>query len=202
MTRRDAATAGRAAAARDPASGSTYRRRRDLFNEIVRPVVGQLRGVTRLVVVPDATYQDASFRGACGTHRERRFLVEDVSLTTRPSVGAVRGAERSLRTAAGRSPTRALDGRGTTSDATPRDRGRLSSAPSSLTGTDATRARFFADAPSRHRAPVAAPGVANASYPAAVAAACSPMSPGRRYSGAVLGRDIAQRTSCRAPASS
>ena len=49
-----------------------------LYNEIIRPVAAQLHGVTRLIVVPDATFQDVSFAALVEQSKQSRFLVEDV----------------------------------------------------------------------------------------------------------------------------
>src|SRR5688572_23925808 len=58
-----------------------------LFDELIRPALDTLGGVTRIAVVPDAPYQDASF-AALYDRAKKQFLVERVSLVNAPTASA------------------------------------------------------------------------------------------------------------------
>ncbi|HEX8027818.1 MAG TPA: hypothetical protein VF491_05120, partial [Vicinamibacterales bacterium] len=58
-----------------------------LYNEIVRPVARQLTGISRWTIVPDSTFEDASFP-ALYNAASGHYLVEDVSVRVSPSAGA------------------------------------------------------------------------------------------------------------------
>ena len=60
---------------------------RELYNELIRPLAPKLAGVSRLVVVPDSTFQDAAF-AALYNSQTRHYLIEDVSLRMAPSAAA------------------------------------------------------------------------------------------------------------------
>ena len=74
-------------AANTPSAGA------DLFNQILRPINRSLAGVSRLSVVPDAIYQDVSFAALWDTSTSR-FLVEQMSVTTAPSVAGAAARRR------------------------------------------------------------------------------------------------------------
>ena len=63
---------------------------RELYNEILRPLEPRLAGVSRLVIVPDATFQDAAF-AAFYDSENRHYLVEDVTVRMAPSAAAFAG---------------------------------------------------------------------------------------------------------------
>ena len=159
---------------------------RDLYNELIRPLSAQLNGVSRLVVVPDTTYQDAAFAALWDSSR-RRFLVEDVTLSLAPSVGAYAGA--AARASDVGQPL-ILGGPDGNSDANARAVASVYPASHLVTGTSATGSRFFADAPGRAVVHVSARTASNTAYPLLSRVVLAD-EPGRRHSGAILGRDIA-----------
>lgn len=163
-----------------------------LYNEILKPLAGSLRGVTRLVVVPDATYQDAAFAGLWDPSR-RRFLVEDVTLSLAPSASAFVRSVQGPRLASGPSVPLVLSGPDPASDADARAVASVYQSAHLVTGTAATSSRFFADAPGRAIVHVAAQTAPNQAFPL-LARLTLADEPGQRYSGVVLGRDIAART--------
>jgi CHAT domain-containing protein/tetratricopeptide (TPR) repeat protein len=159
----------------------------DLFDTIMRPLSRHLDGVTRVVFIPDATYQNVSF-AALWDKSKGRFLVEQLRLSTAPSVASL---------AASAAVPRATD----TSDramivsADAADAAAVASqyrVPAIVSGPSATRARFLADAPSSTIVHLAVPAHANAMYPLLSRLEFND-EPGQRYSGSVLGSDIASR---------
>ena len=160
-----------------------------LYNEIVRPIAGQLRGATRIVFVPDATYQDAAFAGLWDTSRQR-FLVEEATLSLAPSVDAyLRAASRSNSHAG--TPL-ILGGLTAIADADARAVAALYPASSMLIGAAATRDRFLADAPSHSIVHLRTLTSSNAAFPL-LSRILLADEVGRRHSGAVLGSEIAAR---------
>ena len=157
-----------------------------LYNEILRPVQAGLGGVARVVLVPDAGYQDLAFAGLWDASR-RRFLVEDVSLSLAPSASALVGR------ASGGAPAGAaliVGGPEANSDS---DAKMIASAyPSAqlLDGNAATTSALFASAQGRPVIHVAARMSDNEAYPLLSRLTLAD-EPGHRYSGVVLGRDIA-----------
>jgi len=161
---------------------------RDLFNEIVRPVSQHLAGASRLIIVADPTFQDASF-AAFYNASKNRFLVEDVSVRMAPSASAFAVAATATARGTIAEPL-IFNGNGAT------DAEAIASAYGSSqrrSGADATRERFFADAADRRIVHVAAPTSVNPSYPLFSRLMVAD-EPGRRHSGVILGSDIAQRT--------
>ena len=157
----------------------------DLFDTIMRPLSRHLEGVTRVVFVPDATYQNVSF-AALWDQSKRRFLVEQLQLSMAPSVTAVAASTSDRR------PTDGLD-RALIVTADASDAAIIASeyrVPSVVSGQSATRARFLADAPSSTIVHLAMPAHANATYPL-LSRLVFADEPGQRYSGSVLGSDIA-----------
>ena len=71
-----------------PAAGAA------LFNELIRPLAGSLRGVQQLAIVPDASYEAVAFAGLWD-HQRRRFLIEDRVLRVAASVASATGDRRS-----------------------------------------------------------------------------------------------------------
>ena len=161
---------------------------RELYNEIVRPVLPQLQGAARVVFVPDATYENAAFAALWDATR-RRFLVEDVSVSVTPS------AELFVRAAASPNDARPAEPLivGGPSDAASADAVAIASlyqAPTVLTGGSATSSRFFTDASQHAVVHVTAAATPNEGYPL-LSRLMLADEPGRRYTGALMGRDIA-----------
>ena len=157
----------------------------DLFDTIMRPLSRHLMGVTRVVFVPDATYQDVSF-AALWDSSKGRFVVEQLQLSIAPSVTAL-AASRSDRRSTD-VVDRALIVTADVSDAAAI--AREYRAPSVVSGQSATRTRFLAEAPSSTIVHLAVPAHANATYPLLSRLVFND-EPGQRYSGSVLGSDIA-----------
>jgi len=164
---------------------------RDLYNEILRPLAVQLRGASRLVVVPDPSYEDAAFAALWDSSRHR-FLVEDVTLSLSPSVSAYAAAVQIARDSKGTREPLILSGPDRQADAKARAVAAVYPASSLLTGSSATRSRFFADASGRSVVHLAAATASNAAYPLLSRVSLAD-EPGLRHSGTVLGRDIAAR---------
>ena len=157
----------------------------DLFDTIMRPLSQHLKGVTRVVFVPDATYQNVSF-AALWDKSNRRFLVEQLQLSMAPSVTALAASTSDRR------PTDGLD-RALIVTADASDAAIIAReyrVPSVVSGPSATRARFLAEAPSSTIVHLAVPAHANAAYPLLSRLVFND-EPGQRYSGSVLGSDIA-----------
>ncbi|MEO8677902.1 MAG: CHAT domain-containing protein [Vicinamibacterales bacterium] len=162
-----------------------------LYNELLKPLAGQLRGVTRLVIVPDSTYEDAAFAGLWDSSR-RRYLVEDVVLSLAPSASAFALSVQGPRLTSIPGPPLVLGGPDPASDAGARAVASVYPSAELLTGPAATGANLFADAPGRAIVHVSARTAQNQAYPL-LARMTLADEPGRRYSGMVLGRDIAAR---------
>jgi CHAT domain-containing protein len=165
---------------------------RALYNEILRPVTRQLAGVSRLIVVPDTTYEAAAF-GALWDSTTRRFLIENLTLNLAPSANAFVAARHIDRVTAEGTPLVF----GGTSLAAIREAQAIGSAyPSAsvVAGTDATRSRFFSDLSAPRRiVHIAVPVAASTSNPL-LSRALVADEPGRRHSGTILGSDIANST--------
>jgi CHAT domain-containing protein len=160
-----------------------------LYNELVRPVASQLRGASRIIVVPDSTYQDAAFAGLWDNTR-RRFLVEDATLNLAPSVDAyVRAASRASSPV---SRPLILGGPSAVADSDARAVAALYPASSVITGASATPTRFLADAPVHSTVHLATHTAANESFPLLSRILLSD-EVGQRHSGTVLGSEIAAR---------
>ena len=162
-----------------------------LYNEILRPLASKLHSAPRVVFVPDATYQNAAFAALWDASR-RRFLVEDKVVMHAPSV------ESYLIAASTRSSTPANDSLivGGPHDAAQADAKAIAavySSPAVVTGQAATSSRFFTEAQGRAIVHLAAETSASETHPL-LSRILLADEPGRRYSGAVVGRDIAART--------
>lgn len=162
----------------------------DLFNQILRPLAAQLKGVSRLIVVPDAPYEDAAFSALWDRSRQH-FLVEDVAVSVSPSASLF-AATAGLRQSAGNNQPLILGGPGASAEAEARAIASVYPASDLLTGPDATRTRFLAQAAGRRVLHVAAETGANATHPLLSRLRLAD-EPGRQYSGAWLGREIAQQ---------
>jgi len=157
---------------------------RELFNQILRPSAAQLDGAKRLVIVPDATYADAAF-GAFWDESRRRFLIEDRTISLAPSVTAV--AREASAEAIGRADGQPLiaGAASLNADAV----AAVYAGPTVVTGPDATRARLLTDIAGHAVVHLTAQTAGNAPYPL-LSRLLLADEPGRRHSGATLGRDI------------
>jgi CHAT domain-containing protein len=160
-----------------------------LFNEILRPVAHQLNGASRIIFIPDSTFENLSFAGLWDSSR-RRFLVEDRTLAVAPSVGSYLRALS--REDVSNGTTLILGGPSATAGDDARAVASVYPAPSVLTGTAATRNRFLSEAPSHSIIHVAATTATNQAFPLLSRMMLADEA-GQRHSGAVLGRDIAAR---------
>jgi CHAT domain-containing protein len=164
---------------------------RDLYSEIIRPAASALRGASTVAFVPDATYQDASFAAFWDGSR-RRFLAEDVTLSVALGVDAYISSRT---TGDGNTRPRSLlvlGGPEGTSDDDARAVASMYHPSSLVTGGAATPRRFLSDAGAHSLVHVVAKTVPNRAFPLLSQMVLAD-EPGRRHSGAVLGRDIAAR---------
>jgi CHAT domain-containing protein len=158
-----------------------------LFDEIIRPMAADLNGATRVTFIPDATYQDVSF-AALWDKKLSRFFVEDAIVGGAPSFWALAVADRDH-------PERSGDLLVMTPvKETETTRAIADSYSNALVvqGRDATRSRFFADAPNRGVVHLSATMQRNDAFPLLSGLKLAD-EPGRLRSGLLLGRDIATR---------
>ena len=168
---------------------------RDLYNEILRPIARQLRGVSQITFVPDATYEEVAF-AALWNGLSRRFLVEEFTVTMAPSVGAFAAAREGQRSVA---PTREpliLSGPDHTANQQAEAVAGAYVSAALVTGASATRTRLLQETADRRIVHVAANIATNKSYPLLSRILLADEA-GQRHSGAVLGRDIASRSFAR-----
>jgi CHAT domain-containing protein len=159
----------------------------ELFDAIVRPLAGQLQGVERMTVVPDATYQDASF-AALWDRVRGRFLVEQFTLSAAPSVAALATREPRSSSSQGRALIVAADREAATAQAVAAEyRG-----PVVVTGASATPVRFATDATTADVVHLTVPTFDNRAFPQLSRVVLSD-EPEQPFSGNLLGRDIAAR---------
>jgi tetratricopeptide (TPR) repeat protein len=164
----------------------------DLFNQILRPVAGELRGISKLVVVADAPYDVASFAAFWDRSRQR-FLVEDFSISMAPSASLYASTTPAARAANGdNSGPLVLAGPGDAATASARMVASLYSAPVLVTGAEATREGFIASVGNRRVVHISAETAANVTHPL-LSRLMLADDAGRQHSGAMLGRDIAQQ---------
>ena len=171
--------------ARTPGAGAA------LFDQILRPFAGKLGGVSRIVFVPDAPYQDVSF-AAFWDSSTRRFLVQNVSLSVAPSVSSLAGRRAARGVASTQAPL-VVGGADESTNASARAVAAVYQSAELLTGASATARQFIADAGNRAVVQISAPMVDNAAYPLLSRVLFADES-GRPHSGAVLGRDIAAQS--------
>lgn len=160
---------------------------RDLYNEIIRPIASQLRGVSQMVFVPDQTYQDVAF-AALWDGARRRFLVEDLAVSLAPSVDAYAARRTAGAGTAVRNPL-VLGGPERAADEA-RTVGAIHAGASIVTGAAATRRRFLSDAAAHSLIHLSARTTASQSNPLLSRLMLADEA-GRRHSGTVLGTDIA-----------
>jgi CHAT domain-containing protein len=159
----------------------------DLFNEIMRPVATELRGVERLTIIPGKVYEHVAFSALWNTATQR-FLVEDRHVSIAPSASAYAAVRNSETSGAGASPLIISGLHQRDDDA--RAVAAVYAQSRVIAGGSATRSRFFADAPGHSVVHIVAPTASNEAFPL-----LSRMSlvddPGRSHSGAILGSEIA-----------
>jgi tetratricopeptide (TPR) repeat protein len=163
---------------------------RDLYNEILRPAAAHLSGVKRIIVVPDATYENAAF-AALWDSSTGRYLVENIALAIAPSANAyaaLRGV--AVRHEAVTDPL-VFGGADPKAIDEARAIGAAYTSPNVVTGADATRTRFFSSA-NRGVIHLAVPVTSSRSNPLLSRIRVTD-DPGVRHSGTILGRDIAAR---------
>jgi CHAT domain-containing protein len=140
----------------------------ELFNEFVRPFGDRLKSVSHVAFVPDAPYYSVSFAALWDRTRDR-FVIEDRSVSVLSDVGALANVA---------APASAPSGSAFVDLALP-------------STADAAFA-VWSSAPERAVVRVAVPVRANGEYPG-LSSVTFADAPGRRYSGLVLTREIAER---------
>jgi len=161
---------------------------RELFDQILRPASIQLRGATRLVIIPDATYADAAF-SALWDESRGRFLIEDRTVSLAASVTAVANAALADAIGGGDGQPLIVGEPGLNADAV----AGVYAEPTVVTGSAATRARLLTDVREHAVVHMSAQTAANAAYPL-LSRVLLADELGRRHSGAMLGRDIAAQS--------
>jgi CHAT domain-containing protein len=159
---------------------------RELYNEIVRPVRSQLTGATRLIFIPDMTFQDAAF-AAFYNPTSGRFILEDVTVRMSPSGAAFAASVSGDR---GNIVEPLIFDGSRNSDATAITA--VYGKSQRRSGAEATRERLFNDAANRRIVHLSAQTSSNQSYPFLSQIVVSD-EPGVPHSGMILGSDIAQR---------
>jgi CHAT domain-containing protein len=159
-----------------PSAGGT------LFDELVRPLAPHLANVARVVFVPDVTYQDVSF-AALWDRANGQFAIEKWTVTESPTV--MLASSRIVQRQPGSILILSPNG-----DATAKTIASEYREADLAVGSAATRSRLLTGTQSIVH--VAAPARRNETHPSWSQLALSD-EPGRKYSGAVVGRDIATR---------
>jgi CHAT domain-containing protein len=143
-----------------------------------------------VVFVPDATYENAAFAALWDATR-RKFLVEDVVVSVAPSAESYVQATASSIAARSTEPL-IIGGPATGASANAGAIASLYQAPIVVTGTAATSSKFINDTPNHGVVHVAAEASPNQAYPL-LSRLMLADEPGRRYTGALTGREIAAR---------
>jgi CHAT domain-containing protein len=156
-----------------------------LYDTVIRPLTNHLAGVKRVTFVPDSTYRDVSFAALWDRSRDR-FLVENWTLSESPTVALVAAASRDRAARKDSDSILVLS-----SDAavakTIADQHRNADV---AVGVNATRAKVLGGTnPVMH---LSVPTYRSATYPQWSRLMLSD-EPGRRYSGALLAREIASQ---------
>jgi CHAT domain-containing protein len=155
-----------------------------LFDEILRPLAATLEGATRIVFVPDTAYNDASF-AALWDRATRRYAVEKWTVTGAPTVSLA------LSSAGRRSEAESV--LVLSADANDHTAQLVASSYPGATfvgGAEATRSRLLSHSSAILH--VAARAHRNAAFPSWSQLRLND-EPGLKYSGTVVGRDIATR---------
>jgi CHAT domain-containing protein len=158
---------------------------RALYNEIIRPASPYLGGVSRLVVIPDTTYESVSFP-ALYNSTSGRFVIEGASVRISLTAGALVASKRAPR---GTNAAPLIFE--TTANGDAASIAAVYPASEIRSGADATKERFFSDAAGRRIVHVTAAASANVSYPMLSRLQVSDDA-GLPRSGVILGRDIVQ----------
>ena len=154
-----------------------------LYDTVIRPLTKHLAGVKHITFVPDSTYQDVSF-SALWDRSRNRFLVENWTLSEVPSVTLLASATRDGLAERVADSILVLSSDATVAK-TIADQYRHADV---AVGVNATRSRAFGGTnPVVH---FSVPTHRNTAYPLWSRLILSD-EPGRKYSGALLGRDIA-----------
>jgi CHAT domain-containing protein len=161
-----------------------------LFNEILRPISAQLRGATRLIIVPDTTYKDTSFAALWNT-TNGRFVVESSTVRVAPSANAYAESVVGNRALASVSEPLIVGPIGA-SDSRVKAVAGVYPSSSLLLGASATRTRLLSDAGSRSIVHLSAPVAGSAINPLLSRLVVAD-DPGARHSGAITGSEIAAR---------
>lgn len=160
-----------------------------LFNELIKPVQRDLSKIERLIIVPDSTYENASF-AALSDSTSSHFLIEDFTVSVAPSVNAFAAIREGAPLEASSDPLVF----GGNAGAAPSETTRVASTYRSATaimGTAATKSRFFADAQRRPVVHLAAPIAISRSNPLLSRAIVADEA-GTPHSGVIYGSDIAK----------
>jgi len=158
-----------------------------LYAELLRPVATQLAGASRIVFVTDTPFDAASFPALWDRSRNQ-FLIERVRVSLAPSVSAVAAAQALTPAATGD----ALFLGGPDADAGIEAVAIAYDNPAVLTGAAATRGGLLKAMRERTVIHLAARTSPNVQYPL-LSRVLLADEPGRRYSGAVLGSEIASQ---------
>jgi len=162
---------------------------KELYDELIRPIAPRLRDSEQLVFVPDATYADISFAALWDSSR-KRFLVEDKLLAQAPSVESyVSKPERDGNVV---DDSLVVGGPHISAAAEAEAVAAIHSTSAVIIGAEATRARVLGNVLGRSIVHLAAETSSNTTHPL-LSRIILADEPGRRYSGAVFGRDIATR---------
>jgi tetratricopeptide (TPR) repeat protein len=164
---------------------------RALYTELLRPVSAQLANITRLIVVPDTTYENVSF-AALVNPSTNRFLVEQLSVSAAPSANAYAAALEHAHVNLVSQPL-VVGGANDRAINEARAVAAAYASPSLMIGNAATRENFFANAPSGSMVHLAVPVSVSALNPLLSMAHVAD-EPGIRHSGTLLGSDIAAST--------
>jgi CHAT domain-containing protein len=160
---------------------------RYLYNEIIRPIEANLRRGQRVVFVPDRTFEHVAFAALWDASR-RRFLIEDSLVLHAPSVESYVTAshDESRRV---RDPL-IVGGPNERATAGAKAIAAIHGTAAVVTGDLATSEHVLANITGHSIVHLAAETASNTTHPL-LSRMLFADEPGRRYSGAVFGRDIA-----------
>ncbi|MGE3274891.1 MAG: CHAT domain-containing protein [Vicinamibacterales bacterium] len=171
----------------------------ELFDALIRPLLGTTEGLRSLVVVPDTPYQAVSFAGLFDQTR-RRFLVQDSAVTVAPSATVYLRALRRIQRARHAESALVLGAPLATPGVmvpTLPGAAQEASAVAALypqaelrTGAMATPSRLLNEGPMRDVIHVGAHALPNGQYPL-LSRLLLADEPGRPYSGALLATRVA-----------
>jgi CHAT domain-containing protein len=160
----------------------------ELFDTIVRPFGAQLRGVTKLVVVPDQTFASVGFAGLWDKARQR-FLVEQYSVRNAVSASSVVQVDRATGGSSAETAALVFGGERAAVGQAQRIAAQHSAGASIRIGPAATTRQFFEDAQASPVVHLLTRPTLNEAFPMLSGFAVADES-GRRYSGRVFARDV------------